>query len=251
MNQTLDARLEFDKRAEIREARDGAVHAFAGLIFFGDRVPRMRLKLLHADRNALLVRVDLDDHGFDLLARGKHVRRLVDATPRNFADMQQGIHAADIDERAVIGQAAHFALHGIALLQFARSGAACRRVSSSSAMTRRSTTTSSSSTSSLMMRQRISCSTSFSISDGVARSAARSGHEGAHSDVDAQAALDHARHGADDRRLLGKSFLQRRPVGGTLDFAARQFVVAFRIAALDGDLHFVAGLRRLVRAETR
>ncbi len=71
MNQAFDAGLEFHKRAEIGEPGNGAAHALARLVFFGDGVPRMRLQLLHADRNALLVRVDLDDLGFDLLARRK------------------------------------------------------------------------------------------------------------------------------------------------------------------------------------
>jgi len=78
--------------------------------------------------------------------------------------VQQGVGAADIDERAVIGQAADLALHDVAFFEFRvaallagaffvlRNGAAID-------------TTSSSSTSSLMIRQRISCSTSFSISD--------------------------------------------------------------------------------------
>ncbi len=36
-----------------------------------------------------------------------------------------------------------------------------------------------------------------------------------------------------------------------LDFAAGQFVIAFGIAPLDGDLNFVAGLRRRVRRKRR
>ena len=84
---------------------------------------------------------------------------------------------------------------------------------------------------------------------GIVRSAARSGHEGAHADVDAQSAFDHAGHRADDRRLLREGFLKRCPVGGALDLAASQLVVAFGIAAFDGDLQFVAGLRRFVGRE--
>ena len=42
------------------------------------------------------------------------------------------------------------------------------------------------------------------------------------------------------------AFCSDCPVGNALDFAARQFVIAFRIAALDGDLDLVAGLRRLI-----
>ena len=48
-----------------------------------------------------------------------------------------------------------------------------------------------------------------------------------------------------------KAFSSDAQSVGLLDLAARQFVVAFGIAALDGDLHFVAGLRRLVGRKRR
>src|SRR5208282_328365 len=118
MDQAFDARLDFDKGAEIHEPGNGTSHAFAGFVFFRDGVPGMRLQLLHADRYAALVGIDLDDPGFDLLAGGKHVSRPVDATPGNFADVKQGVRASDIDEGAVIGDAANFSVHGIAFLEF-------------------------------------------------------------------------------------------------------------------------------------
>ena len=49
-------------------------------------------------------------------------------------------------------------------------------------------------------------------------------------------------HGADDGRLLGEGALQRGPVLRPRDLEARQFVVAFGIAALDGDRNLVARL---------
>ena len=79
---------------------------------------------------------------------------------------------------------------------------------------------------------------------GVSRSAARGGHEGAHSYVHAEAAFDHACHRAHDSRLVRESFLQGRPVFWPLDFGAGELVVAFRIAALDRDRQLVAGLHR-------
>src|ERR1019366_5363471 len=81
VNQAFNPGLEFDERPEIGDAAYRAAHAFSGLVFFGDGVPRMRLELLQADRYAMLVRVDLDNLGFDALACGKHVGRLVDAAP--------------------------------------------------------------------------------------------------------------------------------------------------------------------------
>src|ERR1022692_1048742 len=74
------------------------------------------------------------------------------------------------------------------------------------------------------------------------RSAARGRHERTHSNIHAEPAFDHTRHRAHDRCLLGKSLLQRRPIGWPLNFGAGELVVALRIAALDRDRQLVAGL---------
>src|SRR6266852_3530703 len=159
--------------------------------------------------------------------------------------MKQGVRAADVDECAVIGQTADFALHRVALFEFReaallagaffvfRYGAAIDDHVF------------------LGHVELDDAATDFLLDEllhfgRVAGSAARSGHEGSHSHIHAQPALHHSRHGADDRRLLYEGFFQRGPVSWTLDFAASQFVVAFRIATLDGDLHLVAGFGWLV-----
>ena len=59
--------------------------------------------------------IDIQDLRFDLLADRQNIGGLVDARPGNIADVQQRVHAADIDESAVISQAAHRALHNVCL----------------------------------------------------------------------------------------------------------------------------------------
>src|SRR5689334_2298752 len=76
------------------------------------------MKQLHAERNALLGGIDFQDARLDLLADGKYVGGLVDASPGDIRDMQQRVHAADIDEGAVIGQAAHRPVDRLALFDF-------------------------------------------------------------------------------------------------------------------------------------
>ena len=112
--------------------------------------------------------------------------------------MKQGVGATDIDERAVIGQAADLALHGVAFFEFRvaalfagaffvlRNGAAidhhvffCHVELDDAAAN-------------FLLDQ-------FLHFGSIAGSAARCGHEGSHSDIHAQPALDHAGHGADDR----------------------------------------------------
>ena len=86
---------------------------------------------------------------------------------------------------------------------------------------------------------------------GVALSAARGGHERAHSHVHAEAALDHGGYRAQDRGLLGKSLLQCRPVFRQLHLQARKFVITLRVAALDRDRKLIADLYRFSRALER
>jgi hypothetical protein len=69
----------------------------------GDVLPRVRLELLEAERDALALPVDVEDLDLDLLADLDHLRRVRDAAPRHVGDVQQAVHAAEVDERAEVG----------------------------------------------------------------------------------------------------------------------------------------------------
>ena len=60
-------------------------------------------QLLHAERDALGLVVDLDDLDRDRLADIEHLGRVVDAAPGDVGDMQQAVDAAEIHEGAVVG----------------------------------------------------------------------------------------------------------------------------------------------------
>ena len=68
-----------------------------------DLVPRVRLELADAERDLLLVRVDAEHHGLDLLVEFEHVAGAGDALgPGKFGDVDQAFDAAfEFDERAV------------------------------------------------------------------------------------------------------------------------------------------------------
>ena len=82
---------------------------------------------------------------------------------------------------------------------------------------------------------------------GIAGAAARGRHEGAHAHIHAHAAFDHGGDHAGDGGFIREHFLQRGPILGPFHFDARKLVVALRVAALDGDGHLVAKLRRIAR----
>ena len=88
MNQALNPGLEFHERAEIEYAGHGATSTLARLVFCRHRIPRIRLKLLHAHRNALFFRVNLENLDFDLLPCREDICRLADAASGDVADMQ-------------------------------------------------------------------------------------------------------------------------------------------------------------------
>src|SRR5215467_3191236 len=117
MNQAFDARVEFDEGTKLHQPRDRAAHSIADLVLTGNRVPRMRLKLLQADRDALLATFsgELKYLYFDLLSHRKNIGRLIHASPGDIADVQQGIDSAEINEGTVISQAAHRGCNGVPL----------------------------------------------------------------------------------------------------------------------------------------
>ena len=68
MHQAFDARLQLHEGAVIGDVGDLAREARAHRIFGGDAFPRIGLQLLHAQRDALRLLVDLDDLHRDGLA---------------------------------------------------------------------------------------------------------------------------------------------------------------------------------------
>ena len=68
-----------------------------------DALPRIVEQLLHAERDAVGLVVDLDDLDLHLLADVEHLGRVIDAPPGDVGDVQQAVDAAEVDEGAVIG----------------------------------------------------------------------------------------------------------------------------------------------------
>src|SRR5262249_26027064 len=84
-----------------------------------DAIPRISQQLLHAEADALGVRIDLDDLDFHRVAHIEHLARVVDALPAHVGDMQEAVDAAEINERAVIGDGLHNGFADFAFLELA------------------------------------------------------------------------------------------------------------------------------------
>ena len=115
VDQALDARLQLDERAVVGDVGHAALEAHADLVFALDSRPRILEQLLHAERNAVRFVIDLDDLDLDRLADRQDFGRMVDPAPRDVGDMQQAVDAAEVDERAVVGDVLDGAVDHLAL----------------------------------------------------------------------------------------------------------------------------------------
>ena len=117
MHEALDAGGDLDERAVGREVDDLALDARADRELVLDGVPRVRLGLLEAERHALAVAVDVEDHDVELLADLQKLARVLDAAPAHVGDVQKPVEAVEVDERAEVGDVLDAALLDLALLE--------------------------------------------------------------------------------------------------------------------------------------
>src|SRR5262245_54076645 len=117
VHQTLEAGLDLDECPVVGDALHLAVHAGADGQALGDRAPRVRHDLLHAERHPLALRVVLEDDDLHVVADVDHLGRMTDARPRHVGDVEQAIDAAEVDEGAVVGDVLHRALEDDSLLE--------------------------------------------------------------------------------------------------------------------------------------
>src|SRR4029079_1974385 len=104
MDEPFYTALEFYKRAVVGNARDFSRHARAHRKTFFDAGPRIRQQLLVTKRNALAFTIKLQDFHLNRVAHMKQLIRILQTSPRHVSHVQQSVHAAEIDKRAVVGE---------------------------------------------------------------------------------------------------------------------------------------------------
>ncbi len=117
VHQPFDAGLDLDERAVVGDVGDLAEQPRALRIAATEPDPRVLAELLHAQRYAVLFLVELQDLGRQLLADLHDFARMTHATPGEVGDVQQAVDAAQIDERAVVGDVLDRALDDRAFLE--------------------------------------------------------------------------------------------------------------------------------------
>src|SRR5271166_1590112 len=117
MDEALDAGLELDESAIVRDVGDTAGIARADRVFRFDAVPGIVLELLHAERDAVCLVIDLDDLDLHLLADVEHFGRVIDAPPGDVGDVEETVDAAEVYKRPVVGDVLDHAVDDLALFQ--------------------------------------------------------------------------------------------------------------------------------------
>src|SRR5437867_4004783 len=117
VDQALDPRLELDERAVVRDRDDLALHARAHRVLRGHVLPGVRLQLLQAEADALALPVDVEDLDLDLLPDVHHLGWVRHAAIAHVRDVEQSVHAAQIDEGAEVGDVLDDAFPHLAHLQ--------------------------------------------------------------------------------------------------------------------------------------
>ncbi len=117
VDQAFDAGLELDEGAVVGDVGDAALEAGADREFRLDALPRIVEQLLHAERDAVGLVIDLDDLDLHLLADIEHLGGMIDPPPGDVGHVQQTVDAAEIDEGAVVGDVLDHAVDDLALFE--------------------------------------------------------------------------------------------------------------------------------------
>jgi hypothetical protein len=117
VHQAFDTLFDFDEGTVVGQVGDLAEQAGAGRVTAGNADPRIVAQLLHAQGNAVLFGVELEDLGGNFVTDVEHFARVTDAAPGQVGDVQQTIDAAQVDECAVVGDVLDDTLDGGAFLQ--------------------------------------------------------------------------------------------------------------------------------------
>ena len=115
VHESFDALLKFDKGAEVSQLFDVAGPDGAGSVALGDTLaPWVRRELFDAQREALVLFVDVGHNSFDFLAEIEELGGVLDPVcPGDVGDVHEAVDAFfDADEDTEFGDVAHFAVDG-------------------------------------------------------------------------------------------------------------------------------------------
>src|SRR5918998_1800327 len=117
VDEALDAVEDLDEGAERHDLRDRALELVTDVVGVDDALPRILLRLLEAQRDALAVTVDVEHLDRDGVADREDLARVVDVRPRQLGDVDQAVDAVEVHERPEVDDVRDLALDDEARLQ--------------------------------------------------------------------------------------------------------------------------------------
>ena len=104
---------DLDEGAEGDDLRDAALDDVVLAVRLHDLLPGIRLRLLEPERDPLAVTVDVENLHLDGLADVEHLGRVVHVAPRELGDVDEAVHAVEVDERAEVDDVRDLALDDV------------------------------------------------------------------------------------------------------------------------------------------
>ena len=117
VHEALDARQDLDEGAERDHLRHAALDDVALAVALDHLLPRIGLRLLEPERDALAVAVDVEHLDLDVLADLEHLGRVVDVAPGELGDVDQAVHAVEVDEGAEVDDVRDLAVDDVARVE--------------------------------------------------------------------------------------------------------------------------------------
>src|SRR6185295_17449728 len=103
VDESFDARFEFDEGAVRHEVDDLAFVPRTDGIFVFDIFPRVGQLLFEAEADTLLFPIDVEHDDIDLLSDLEDFGGMPDPAPAHVGDVEQSIQTIEIDESAEVG----------------------------------------------------------------------------------------------------------------------------------------------------
>jgi len=119
VDETFDAGHDLDEGAVVGDDDHFTFDVVTFLEVGVEGIPGVRSELLEAEGDAALGLVEVEDDDVDLLVEADDLFGVVDAAPAEVGDVDEAIHAAEVDEDTVAGDVLHHAFEDLTLLEVA------------------------------------------------------------------------------------------------------------------------------------
>src|SRR5271157_2301140 len=241
VNQAFDALFQLDKRAVVCDRKHAPMNARAHRIALGSVQPRVGRQLLEAQRNPLLILVELEHLDLNLVAHIHQVTRMREAARAHVGDVQQAVDSAQVNKRAVVGQVLHRAGHHRALAQLLQRCGALGVL-----LFFQNFLAADHHIAALLVELddpdlNLLAQIAIQVADG-ANLQLRAGQKRFQSYIHGHAALDAAHHRAHNRGLVSSGLLDLVPDAQALRPLVISQIAALRLLALDHYIDRIAGL---------